>query len=157
PDIDIDICGARRDELLDYVYERWGGQSKEGPHVASGQAGPHVAMIGSFVTMHSRLAIREIAKVFGVPPLEVNRLTKRIPHCPVRELLQAIRGLPECRDLPVHEEPWKTILQVALKLDDAPRHLGIHPCGTVIAAQPLTQYLPLERAAKGIIVAQYDM
>jgi len=114
-------------------------------------------MIGSFVTMHARLAVREIAKVFGVPPLEVNRFTKRLPHRPVREILQAIRTLPECRGLPVDEEPWKTILQVALKLDDAPRHLGIHPCGTVIAARPLTQYMPLERAAKGIIVAQYDM
>ena len=158
PDIDIDICGARRDELLDYVYERWGEQpGVQGPHVASGRLGPHVAMIGSFVTMHARLAVREIAKVFGVPPLEVNRFTKRLPHRPVREIMQAIRSLPECRDLPVDEEPWKTILQVALKLDDAPRHLGIHPCGTVIAARPLTQYLPLERAAKGIIVAQYDM
>jgi DNA-directed DNA polymerase III PolC len=158
PDIDIDICGARRDELLDYVYERWGEQSDaQEPRVASDRQGPHVAMIGSFVTMHARLAVREIAKVFGVPPLEVNRFTKRLPHRPVRELLQAIRSLPECRDLPVDEEPWKTILQVALKLDDAPRHLGIHPCGTVIAARPLTQYMPLERAAKGIIVAQYDM
>ena len=123
PDIDIDICGARRDELLDYVYERWGEE--------------HVAMIGSFVTMHARLAIREIAKVFGVPPGEVDRFTKRLPHRPVREILQAIRNLPECRNLPVDDEPWKTILQVALRLDDAPRHMGIHPCGTVISAQPL--------------------
>jgi DNA polymerase III subunit alpha len=158
PDIDIDICGARRDELLEYVYERWGERDGAlAPHVASARQGPHVAMIGSFVTMHARLAVREIAKVFGVPPLEVNRFTKRLPHRPVREIMQAIRSLPECRDLPVDEEPWKTILQVALKLDDAPRHLGIHPCGTVIAARPLTEYLPLERAAKGIIVAQYDM
>jgi len=167
PDIDVDICGARRDELLYYVYERWGERNdaqgppaasgRLGPHVASGRLGPHVAMIGSFVTMHARLAVREIAKVFGVPPLEVNRFTKRLPHRPVREILHAIRALPECRDLPVDDEPWKTILQVALKLDDAPRHLGIHPCGTVIAARPLTQYMPLERAAKGIIVAQYDM
>jgi DNA-directed DNA polymerase III PolC len=158
PDIDIDICGARRDELLDYVYERWGERREtNGPHVASARLGPHVAMIGSFVTMHARLAVREIAKVFGLPPMEVNRFTKRLPHRPVREILQAIRSLPECRDLPVNEEPWKTILSVALKLDDAPRHLGIHPCGTVIAARPLTQYLPLERAAKGIIVTQYDM
>ena len=70
--------------LLDYVYERWGEE--------------HVAMIGSFVTMHARLAIREIAKVFGVPPGEVNHFTKRLPHRPVREILQAIRDLPECRD-----------------------------------------------------------
>jgi DNA polymerase III subunit alpha len=143
PDIDIDICGARRDELLDYVYERWGEE--------------HVAMIGSFVTMHARLAIREIAKVFGVPPGDVDRFTKRLPHRPVREILQAIRDLPECRDLPVDEEPWKTILQVALRLDDAPRHIGIHPCGTVISARPLTRLTPLERATKGIVVTQYDM
>src|SRR5258708_6044851 len=143
PDIDIDICGARRDELLDYVYERWGAE--------------HVAMIGSFITMHARLAVREIAKVFGVPPGEVNLFTKRLPHRPVREILQAIRGLPECRDLPIDDEPWSTILQVALRLDDAPRHMGIHPCGTVISARPLTRLTPLERATKGIVVTQYDM
>ena len=143
PDIDIDIGGARRDELLDYVYERWGAE--------------HVAMIGSFITMHARLAVREIAKVFGVPSGEVNRFTKRLPHRPVREILSAIRDLPECRDLPIDDEPWKTILQVALRLDDAPRHMGIHPCGTVISARPLTRLTPLERATKGIVVTQYDM
>jgi len=143
PDIDIDICGARRDELLDYVYERWGAE--------------HVAMIASFITMHARLAVREVAKSFGVPPGEVDRFTKRLPHRPVREILSAIRDLPECRDLPVNDEPWKTILQVALRLDDAPRHLGIHPCGTVISARPLTWLTPLERATKGIVVTQYDM
>ncbi len=143
PDIDIDICGARRDELLDYVYARWGAE--------------HVAMIGSFITMHARLAVREVAKVFGVPPGEVNHFTKRLPHRPVCEILQAIRRLPGCRRLPVDDEPWKTILQVALRLDDAPRHLGIHPCGTVISARPLTNLVPLERATKGIVVTQYDM
>jgi len=143
PDIDIDICGARRDELLDYVYEHWGAE--------------HVAMIASFITMHARLAVREVAKAFGVPPGEVDRFTKRLPHRPVREILSAIRELPECRDLPVNDEPWKTILQVALRLDDAPRHLGIHPCGTVISARPLTWLTPLERATKGIVVTQYDM
>src|SRR6266478_4225941 len=143
PDIDIDICGARRDELLDYVYEHWGAE--------------HVAMIASFITMHARLAVREVAKVFGVPPGEVDRFTKRLPHRPVREILLAIRDLPECRDLPIDDEPWKTILQVALRLDNAPRHLGIHPCGTVISARPLTRLTPLERATKGIVVTQYDM
>src|SRR5260370_9999341 len=114
-------------------------------------------MIVSFITMHARLAVREVAKVFGVPPGEVDRFTKRLPHRPVREILQAIRNLPECRDLPVDDEPWKTILQVALRLDDAPRHLGIHPCGTVISARRLTWLTPLERATKGIVVTQYDM
>ncbi len=152
PDIDIDICGARRDELLDYVYEHWDTE-----HVAGARQEPRVAMIASFITMHARLAVREVAKVFGVPPGEVDRFTKRLPHRPVREILSAIRDLPECRDLPIDDEPWKTILQVALRLDDAPRHLGIHPCGTVISARPLTRLTPLERATKGIVVTQYDM
>jgi len=143
PDIDIDICGARRDELLDYVYERWGSE--------------HVAMIGSFVTMHARMAVREVAKVFGVPPEEVNSFSKRLPHTSVAKILQAIHDMPECRELPVDEDPWKTILQVALRLDDAPRHTGIHPCGTVISARPLARLVPLERATKGIVVTQYEM
>ena len=143
PDIDIDICGARRDELLDYVYQRWGAE--------------HVAMIASFITMHARLAVREVARVFGVSPGEVDQFTRRLPHRPVRDILSAIRDLPECRDLPVHDDPWKTVLQVALRLDDLPRHLGTHPCGTVISARPLTWLTPLERATKGIVVTQYDM
>ncbi len=143
PDIDLDICGARRDELLDYVYQRWGQE--------------HVAMIASFVTMHARLAVREVAKVFGLSPGEVNHFTRRLPHRPVREIQEALRTLPECRALPANEEPWKTILDVARRLDDFPRHLGIHPCGTVIAAQPLTHLVPLEWATKGIVVTQYDM
>jgi DNA-directed DNA polymerase III PolC len=152
PDIDLDICGARRDELLDYVYQRWGKE-----HAAPEIASDRVAMIASFVTMHARLAVREVAKVFGLSPGEVNHFTRRLPHRPVREILEAIRTLPECRALPAAEEPWKTILDVALRLDDFPRHLGIHPCGTVIAAQPLTRLVPLEWATKGIVVTQYDM
>src|SRR5712664_4536543 len=114
-------------------------------------------MIGSFITMHARLAVREVAKVFGLSPGEVDHFTRRLPHRPVREILEAIRTLPECRALPAQEEPWKTILEVALRLDDFPRHLGIHPCGTVISARPLTRLTPLERATKGIVVTQYDM
>src|SRR5437867_12966490 len=114
-------------------------------------------MIWSLITMHARLAVREVAKVFGVPPGEVDRVTNRLPHRPVREILQAIRNLPEGGDRPNDDEPWKTILQVALRLDDEPRHLGIHPCGTVISARPLTWLTPLERATKGIVVTQYDM
>jgi DNA polymerase III subunit alpha len=143
PDIDLDICGARRDELLDWVYQRWGQE--------------HVAMIASFITMHARLAVREVAKAMGVAPGEVNHFTRRLPHRPVREIRQAIRTLPECRALPAGEEPWKTILTVAERLDGFPRHLGIHPCGTVIAARPLTKLVPLEVATKGIAVTQYDM
>jgi DNA-directed DNA polymerase III PolC len=143
PDIDLDLCGARRDEMLDYVYRRWGAA--------------HVAMIGSFVTMHARLAVREVAKAFGVAPGEVNHFTRRLPHRPVCEIREAIRVLPQCRALPAEEEPWRTILAVAERLDETPRHMGIHPCGTVIAPGALAALVPLEKATKGIVVTQYDM
>lgn len=143
PDIDLDVCGLRRDELLDYVYRRYGER--------------HVAMIASFVTMQARLAVREVAKVFGLSNQEVNQFTRRLPRRPVREILEAIRVLPECRELPVDEEPYRTILEIALQVDNFPRHLGIHPCGTVMARAPLTDLVPLELATKGIVVTQYDM
>src|SRR5947199_9367298 len=97
PDIDIDICGARRDELLDYVYEHWGGE--------------HVAMIASFVTMHARLAVREVAKAFGVPPGEGDRFSKRLPPRTVREIVEVGGARHEWRDLPIDEEPGRTLLR----------------------------------------------
>jgi len=97
------FCGARRDELLDYVYEHWGEE-----HVAGARRGPRVAMIASFITMHARLAVREVAKVFwACHRVKWTASRKRLPHRPVREILQAIRALPECRDLPIDDEPWK--------------------------------------------------
>ncbi len=154
PDIDLDIEGLRRDDVLDYVYKKYNPPAAPDSDAASSG---HVAMIASFITMQARLAVREVAKVFGLSQQEVNAFTRRLPHRPVAEMLEAIRVLPECRSLPVDEEPYRTILQVALRLDNFPRHLGIHPCGTVITPTPLTDWTPLEVATKGIVVTQYDM
>ncbi|HEY4683047.1 MAG TPA: DNA polymerase III subunit alpha [Candidatus Acidoferrales bacterium] len=154
PDIDLDIEGLRRDDVLDYVYKKYSPAAVPDSGAASDG---RVAMVSSFITMQARLAVREVAKVFGLSPQEVNPFTRRLPHRPVSEMLEAIRVLPECRSLPVDEEPYRTILQVALRLDNFPRHLGIHPCGTVITPTPLTDWTPLEVATKGIVVTQYDM
>src|SRR5260370_4804940 len=96
PDIDIDICGARRDELLDYVYEHWGAE-----HVAGAQQGPRVAMIGRFITMHMRLAVREVGKRFCVATGEVDSFTKRLTHRPLREIFEVIRALAGFRALTI--------------------------------------------------------
>ena len=143
PDIDLDICGRRRDDLLAYVYQKYG-------------AG-HTAMISSFVTFQARLAVRETAKAMGLSPTEIDAFCRRLPHRPVAEILEAVETLPECRALPAAQEPYKTILESAQRLDGVPRHLGIHPCGTVITREPLTRLVPLEVATKGIVVTQYDM
>src|SRR5260370_42150068 len=104
------------------MYEHWGEE--------------HVEMIASFITMHARLAVREVAKAFGVPPGEVDRFTKRLPHRPVREILSAIPGLPGCPGLPGNHEPPKTILQVALRPRRPPPPLGSYPCGNGVFPPP---------------------
>jgi len=80
-------------------------------------------MIGSFITMHARLAVRESPK-FLASRQGSESLHKTAPHVPC----QFLSAIAICRmpDLPIDDEPWKTILQVALRLDDAPRHMGIH-------------------------------
>jgi len=143
PDIDIDLCWRRRDEVIQYVYETYGSEK--------------VAMISTRNTFQARSAFREVAKVFGISNELVNRLSRRIPHGEAINLTDSIQRAPECRSFPIKQEPFRTILRAAERLAGFPRHLGIHCGGIVIAPRPLTEYLPLERAAKGIIVTQFEM
>jgi DNA-directed DNA polymerase III PolC len=141
PDIDLDFCWRRRDELIRAVYERWGEEQ--------------VAMIATHATFGPRAAYREAAKALGLPPREVDRRSALLPHHGARVAadLAAIpgfhRGAPDARDL--------AIGRAADRLLDAPRHLGVHPGGIVITPGPLCEHAPLERAAKGVVVTQYDM
>jgi len=143
PDIDIDICWRRRDELIDYVYRRYGHAN--------------VAMISTHVTYQARSAFRDVARVFGLPVEEINSLSKRLPHCGGGDIAAAARAAPEAADFPIEAEPYRTIVEIASGIVDYPRHLGVHLGGLVISDKPLTSYLPLETAAKGIVVSQYDM
>ncbi len=143
PDIDLDFCWKRRDDVLDYVYKKYGEE--------------HVAMISTHVTFAWRSSIREVAKVLGIPEREIGKLTKKIPHWGVHSIEEAVKKIPECRELPIHKEPFKTVIEIAKKIEGYPRHLSVHAGGIVIGEQPLTKYLPLERASKGIVVTQFDM
>ena len=143
PDIDLDFSWKRRDEVIEYVYGRFGSD--------------RVAMIATVNRLGARGAIREVGKAMGVDPKLLSHFTENLPHTRVREIRETVQALPECRSLPVGREPLRTILNLALKLDGFPRHLGVHAGGIVIAPSPLTDFLPLERAAKGVVVTQYDM
>ena len=143
PDIDIDFCWRRRDEVVDYVYERYGHD--------------RVAMICTFHTFRARAALREVAKAHGLTEQEIGAVTRRIPHYGAGDLRRVAAHIPECRGLPLHEEPWAGILDVAEQIDGQPRHVALHPCGLVIAPERLTNFVPLQRAAKGFVVTQYDM
>jgi len=81
-----------------------------------------------------------------------------LPHMGgVAEVETAKSRIPEMADLPTREEPWRTVMALAAKLDGAPRHLSVHPGGIVIAPRPVDEVMPKQMSAKGLAVTQYDM
>ena len=143
PDIDLDLCWRRRDEVIDYVYRTYGAD--------------HVAMIATTNTFGARSAVREVAKAAGVTGREIERITRVLPHYGAGDIRALAERVPECRGIRLNEEPLKSILATCEFIDGFPRHLSIHAGGLVIAPEPLTRFVPLQRAAKGIVITQYDM
>ncbi len=144
PDVDIDFSWRDRDRVLEYVYKRYGED--------------RVAMIATQVTFQGRAAVREVAKVHGLPEGEIAMVTKRLGwFSNAGELREKIASNPRFRGIDLTEEPWSTVLQAAEQLDGFPRHLGVHPGGIVIAPDRMTDHVPVERSAKGVVVTQWDM
>jgi len=141
-DIDLDLPWDKRDEVVQYVFERYG----EG----------HVAMIGAVNTFQGRAAVADLAKVYGIPEREVRRFTEHLPHFHGDAAAVAART-PECRHLPIEQEPYRTVLETAWRLEGAPRHRMMHPCGLVISASPIEDRMPLFISAKGLPTTQYTM
>jgi len=144
PDIDIDLCWKRRDDVLEFVYEKYGRD--------------RVAMIATTNTFAVRGAIREVAKAFGLSGDEISDFTRRLSsNGRISGIENRIKSIPEAHHLPIHTEPYKTIIEIAARIEGYPRHLGIHCGGIVISPGPLLNYVPLQLAAKGIAITQYDM
>lgn len=143
PDIDLDICWRRRDDVIDYVYQRYGAD--------------RVAMICTLNTFRARAAVREVAKAHGLTDREIGEVARRLPHYGADSIPAAVKKIPECRGIDLDEEPLKSIVEIAAFIDGFPRHLSIHSGGVVIAPERLTRFLPLQRAPKGILITQYDM
>jgi DNA polymerase III alpha subunit len=146
PDIDIDFSWKERDEIVRYVFEKYGYDK--------------VAMISTHVTIRARSAFRETAKVFGFSEQEINKISKYIPWTDARNLPVISKHYPEAKSLQLNVEPWKTIVSIASKLANFPRHLSIHCGGIVITSKPITNYTALEYAKNkglGLIVTQPDM
>jgi DNA polymerase III subunit alpha len=143
PDLDIDLCWKRRDEVIAHVYDTYGAD--------------RVAMISTQATLGARSAFRETAKALGVPNARVDALARHVPRSLEPPYLDRLRALPGARHVDWREPPLADALRLAERLDGAPRHLSIHSGGVVIGDRPLTHYVPLERAAKGIVVTQFEM
>ena len=146
PDIDIDFSWKERDEIVQYVFNKY-GYSK-------------VAFISTHVTMKARSAFRETAKVFGLSESEISTMSKYIPWTDAKNLPDISKQFPESKSLNFNNEPWKSIIDIASRLAKFPRHLSIHPGGIVISPLPITTYTALEYAANkgvGLIITQPDM
>lgn len=146
PDVDLDFSWLERDEIVKYVYNKYGYD--------------RVAMISTTVTFRARSAFRETAKVFGVSESEISKLSKFIPWTSAKNLPLLAEKFPESKNLNFNSEPWRTIVQIASRLASFPRHLSIHPSGIVVTEKPITNYVPLEYAKNkglGLIITQPDM
>jgi len=143
PDIDVDFAWDERDMVLQEVLSDFAG---------------HSAMVANHIMFQPRMAIRETAKAFGMPGSEISRLTKRLPWLTDRNegnLQQRLERLPTLRDQDL-SEPWPTILTLAARLIGIPRYLSVHPGGVVITPRPIREYVPVEFAAKGVPIIQWE-
>lgn len=142
PDIDIDFPWNRRDEMIQYVFDKYGAE--------------HVALISTHIHMGSRSALREAGKALGIPGFEISRMTDHLSHSADLSNLEAVRDtIPECRDLPLEDQP--DMIACAQKIAGLPRHISIHCGGLVVSATPITDLIPLQKTPKGFEVTQYDM
>lgn len=146
PDIDNDIEDARRDEVIDYVRTRYGSD--------------HVAQIITFGTMAARNAVRDVGRALGVSYNECDLIAKLIPSGPGgMTIKEALQHIPELKQIYDSNEQHHKLLDIAARLEGVSRHTSIHAAGVVVTRDPLTEYVPIQRAARDehIIVTQYAM
>jgi len=142
PDIDIDFDANRRDEVINYVYERYGRE--------------HTAMVCTVYTLNTRSAVREVGKALDFPPEDLDRLAKALPHTGADKIAAAFEKLPELRDSTLTLKNCETLLELCGKVGSFPRHLSVHLGGMVAARERLDELVPLEWSAKGVVVTQWD-
>jgi len=141
PDIDIDFCFERREEVINYVREKYGKD--------------HVAQIITFGTMASRAAIRDVGRVLDVPYGDVDKLAKMIPQNSTID--EAIENSEELRELINQNPTYERIISIAKKLEGYARHASIHAAGIVISKEPIVEYVPLQIMEGNEIVTQFPM
>lgn len=143
PDIDLDFGWRDRDQVLEYVYDRYGRD--------------RTAMICNINRFSTRSGFREAAKARGYADSQLSKITKRLPWKVFDDPEMALARHPESANLPLHREPYRSLFLQAGSLNKRPRHLGIHAGGVVIAGSPLTELFPLQWTRKGLLISQLDM
>jgi error-prone DNA polymerase len=142
PDIDVDFAWDERDQILDYVFARYGNRC--------------AAMVANHNTFGARSAIREVAKVFGLTGAEIGRVTDRMGFgWHLREVWKEMQNHPKMRDIEF-KKPWDEILGTAVQLEDHLNHLSVHCGGMVVVPDEIRRYCPVEISASGVQVLQWE-
>lgn len=144
PDIDVDFCQDRRQEVISYVSQKYGAE--------------YVAQIITFGTMKAKAAIRDVGRVMDIPYAEVDRIAKLIPHDPKITIESALAAEPQLKQAYDMDEGVKELLNIAMRLEGLNRHASTHAAGVVISPEPITNYAPLYRnPSDESIVTQFEM
>ncbi|ASK62978.1 DNA polymerase III subunit alpha [Virgibacillus phasianinus] len=143
PDIDIDFSDNRRDEVIDYVRDKYGTD--------------HVAQIITFGTFAARSLLRELIKTMGIEQQDAYYLLKEIPVQANKPLLEYIQASEDLKMYIKQSASLKTLFSIALKLEGLPRHVSTHAAGVVISEKPLVEYIPLTFGSGDTRLTQYPM
>ena len=143
PDIDMDFCFERRQEVIDYVVRKYGRDC--------------VVQIVTFGTMAARGVIRDVARVLDFPYAEADEIAKMVPRELNITLEKALTMNPELREKYEKEERVHYLIDMAKRLEGLPRNTSMHAAGVVISGKPVVEYVPLSRAQDGSITTQYTM
>lgn len=143
PDIDVDFCFERRQEVIDYVVEKYGKD--------------RVVQIVTFGTMAARGVIRDVGRVMDLPYAQCDSIAKMIPQELNITIDKALKINPELSKLYNTDETVKKLINMSRRLEGLPRHTSMHAAGVVISQKPVMEYVPLSRASDGSLVTQFTM
>ncbi len=142
PDIDIDFCDRRRDEVIEYIKEKYGEKN--------------VCQIGTYGTMQARAVVRDVGRALGFTYSEVDRIAKLITHEQGVTLKEEVISNSDIKELIESDERIKQLFDISLKLEGLARHSSIHPAGIVITENSVDEYVPLFKGPNGEIATQYE-
>ncbi len=145
PDIDIDFCFERRQEVIDYVVEKYGKD--------------RVVQIVTFGTMAARNVLRDVGRVLGMPYSQVDAVAKMIPVEQNKPLTieQALKRNPEFSRIYEDDPEIRNLVDMAKRLEGLPRHTSMHAAGVVISQKEVDEFVPLSKASDGSITTQFTM
>ncbi len=143
PDIDVDFCFERRQEVIDYVRRKYGDDC--------------VVQIVTFGTLAARGVIRDVGRVLDMPYAQVDSIAKMIPQELNITIDKALGMNPELRKAYEEQEDIHRLIDLAKRLEGLPRHTSMHAAGVVISQKDVSEYVPLSRAQDGSIVTQFTM